>query len=215
MQRIPLAHWFRKTTVWNRSCVNNKALKVWKMPHIFFTEICTNPFLVKLWKGQCLCNQWCLLVCRGNNKSKNKDLMSLVGCVLVYRYTKEQNINELHHNSMYGYENNRNSPVYRYTRKAPFRGCLLLSDFQDDGQALTQWRVPYWRMSLYRKRPEHQSKLTIFICNYIFVSFCQGLIGSPQCAFLGLWSLEELCYKLHVTLLTSLTVNFANILSNL
>ena len=41
------------------------------------------------------------------------------GCVLVYRYTKERNINELHHNSMYGCENNRNSPVYRYTRTAP------------------------------------------------------------------------------------------------
>ena len=41
------------------------------------------------------------------------------GCVLVYWYTKERNINELRHNSMYGYENNRNSPVYRYTRKAP------------------------------------------------------------------------------------------------
>ena len=41
------------------------------------------------------------------------------GCVLVYRYTKERNINELRHNSMYGHENNRNSPVYRYTRTAP------------------------------------------------------------------------------------------------
>ena len=34
---------------------------------------------------------------------------TLWGCVLVYRYTKERNINELRHNSMYGYENNRNS----------------------------------------------------------------------------------------------------------
>ena len=42
-----------------------------------------------------------------------------MGCVLVYRYTKERNINELCHNSMYGYENNRNSPVYWYTRTAP------------------------------------------------------------------------------------------------
>ena len=42
-----------------------------------------------------------------------------LGCVLVYRYTKEPNINELRHNSMYGYENNRYSPVYRYTRTAP------------------------------------------------------------------------------------------------
>ena len=41
------------------------------------------------------------------------------GCILVYRYTKEGNINELRHNSMYGYENNRNSLVYRYTRTAP------------------------------------------------------------------------------------------------
>ena len=41
------------------------------------------------------------------------------GCVLVYRYTKERNINEMRHNSVYGYENNRNSPVYRYTRTAP------------------------------------------------------------------------------------------------
>ena len=41
------------------------------------------------------------------------------GCVLVYRYTKEGNINELRHNSMYGYENKRNSLVYRYTRTAP------------------------------------------------------------------------------------------------
>ena len=37
----------------------------------------------------------------------------------MYRYTKERNINELCHNSMYGYENNRNSPMYRYTRTAP------------------------------------------------------------------------------------------------
>ena len=173
MRRIPLDHWLRKTTVWNRSCVNNKALKVWKMPPIFCTKICTNPFSVKLWKGQCFCTQRCLLVCRGNNKSKNKNLISLVAL------------------------------------------SILLSDFQDDGQALTQWRVPYWRMSLYRKRPEHQSKLTIFICTIFLLVFCQGLIDSPQCTFLGLWSLEELCYKLHVTLLTSLTVNFANILSNL
>ena len=41
------------------------------------------------------------------------------GCVLVYRYTKEGNTNELRHNSMYGYENKRNSLVYRYTRTAP------------------------------------------------------------------------------------------------
>ena len=46
-------------------------------------------------------------------------LVTNQGCVLVYRYTKERNINELRHNSMYGYENNRNSPVYRYTRTAP------------------------------------------------------------------------------------------------
>ena len=39
------------------------------------------------------------------------------GCVLVYRYTKERNIDEL-----CGYENNRNSPVYRYTRTAPIHG---------------------------------------------------------------------------------------------
>ena len=45
---------------------------------------------------------------------------SLLGCVLVYRYSKEGNINELRHNSMYGYENKRNSLVYRYTRTAPF-----------------------------------------------------------------------------------------------
>ena len=37
----------------------------------------------------------------------------------MYRYTKEGNINELRHKSMYGYENNRNSLVYRYTRTAP------------------------------------------------------------------------------------------------
>ena len=37
----------------------------------------------------------------------------------MYRYTKERNINELYHNSIYEYENNRNSPVYRYTRTAP------------------------------------------------------------------------------------------------
>ena len=33
-----------------------------------------------------------------------------MGCVLLYRYTKEQNINKLRQDSMYGYENNRNSP---------------------------------------------------------------------------------------------------------
>ena len=43
----------------------------------------------------------------------------LLGCVLVYRYTKERNSYKLRHNSMYGYENNRNSPVYQYTRTAP------------------------------------------------------------------------------------------------
>ena len=47
----------------------------------------------------------------------------LMGCVLVCRYTKERNINELRHNSIYGYENNRNSPVYQYTRTAPFDAC--------------------------------------------------------------------------------------------
>ena len=47
-------------------------------------------------------------------------LKPLAGCVLVYRYTKERNVNELRHNSMYGYENDRNSPVYWYTRTAPF-----------------------------------------------------------------------------------------------
>ena len=46
-------------------------------------------------------------------------LNGLIGCILVYRYTKEGNINELRHNSMYGYENNKNSLVYRYTRTAP------------------------------------------------------------------------------------------------
>ena len=53
----------------------------------------------------------------------------LTGCVLVYRYTKERNINELRHNSMYGCENKRNSPVYRYTRTAPayFSGHSFLT----------------------------------------------------------------------------------------
>ena len=50
------------------------------------------------------------------------------GCVLVYRYTKERNINELRHNSMYGYENNRNSLVCRYTRTAP-NNCHDQDDF--------------------------------------------------------------------------------------
>ena len=40
----------------------------------------------------------------------------------MYRFTKEGNINELRHNSMYGYENKRNSLVYRYTRTAPKKG---------------------------------------------------------------------------------------------
>ena len=53
----------------------------------------------------------------------------ILGCVLVYRYTKQRNINELRHNSMYGYENNRNSPVYRYTRTAPNFGVLVLCNF--------------------------------------------------------------------------------------
>ena len=42
-----------------------------------------------------------------------------MGCVLLYQYTKEWNINELRQDSMYGYENNRNSPMYRYIRTAP------------------------------------------------------------------------------------------------
>ena len=53
------------------------------------------------------------------------------GCVLVYRYTKEGNINELRHNSMYGYENKRNSLVYRYTRTAP-HNLTSLSSLLDD-----------------------------------------------------------------------------------
>ena len=58
-------------------------------------------------------------------KASQKHLMYLLitysvilGCVCVYRYEKERNINELCHNSTYGYENNRNSPVYRCTRTA-------------------------------------------------------------------------------------------------
>ena len=47
-----------------------------------------------------------------------------MGCVLVYRYTKEGNINELRHNSIYGYENKRNSLVYRYTRAGLFKAGL-------------------------------------------------------------------------------------------
>ena len=53
---------------------------------------------------------------------------SLMFRSFVYRYTrtqptKERNVNELRHNSMYGYENNRNSPVCRYTRTAPTQPC--------------------------------------------------------------------------------------------
>ena len=48
----------------------------------------------------------------------------LLGRVLVYRYTKEGNINKLRHNSMYGYENERNSLVYPYTRTAPAFGSI-------------------------------------------------------------------------------------------
>ena len=58
-----------------------------------------------------------------NSMKRNENLPTevfyLVGCVLVYRYTKDRNINELRHNSMYGYENNKNSPLYWYTRTAP------------------------------------------------------------------------------------------------
>ena len=50
---------------------------------------------------------------------------ALIGCVLVYRYTKKGNINELRHKSMYGYENNRNSLVYRYTRTAPVNPTFM------------------------------------------------------------------------------------------
>ena len=52
-------------------------------------------------------------------------------CVLVYRYTKEGNINELRHNSMYGYENNRNSLVYRYTRTAPLKSMHSMQAVTD------------------------------------------------------------------------------------
>ena len=58
-----------------------------------------------------------------NSMKRNENLPTevfyLVGCVLVYRYTKDRNINELRHNSMYGYEKNKNSPLYWYTRTAP------------------------------------------------------------------------------------------------
>ena len=62
------------------------------------------------------CNS--LFGCVFKNENRLR-ILAKSGCVLVYRYTKERNINELRHNSMYGYENNRNSPVYRYTRTAP------------------------------------------------------------------------------------------------
>ena len=53
------------------------------------------------------------------NENLPTEVFDLVGCVLVYRYTKDRNINELRHNSMYGYEKNKNSPLYWYTRTAP------------------------------------------------------------------------------------------------
>ena len=53
------------------------------------------------------------------NENLPTEVFYLVGCVLVYRYTKDRNINELRHNSMYGYEKNKNSPLYWYTRTAP------------------------------------------------------------------------------------------------
>ena len=55
--------------------------------------------------------------------------VKIIDCILVYRYTKEGNINELRHNSMYGYQNNRNSLVYRYTRTAPDNFPNLTYDF--------------------------------------------------------------------------------------
>ena len=59
----------------------------------------------------------------------------------MYRYTKERNINELRHNSMYGYENNRNSPVYRYTRTAP-KNTFVVAFTTNDRQVYLFSRFP-------------------------------------------------------------------------
>ena len=59
-----------------------------------------------------------------NSMKRNENLPTevfyLVGCVLVYRYTKDRNINELRHNSMYGYENDKNSPLVLVHQDSPY-----------------------------------------------------------------------------------------------
>ena len=67
----------------------------------------------------------------------------------MYRYTKEGNNNELRHKSMYGYENNRNSLVYWYTRTAPQLLCSLCHFYLLDSVCY-QYRgakIKYLRMS--------------------------------------------------------------------
>ena len=78
----------------------------------------------------------------------------------MYRYTKERNINELHHNSMYGYENNRNSPVYRYTRTAPlfYRADLELSQYLI---SVFCFRLHYWKLLMHVKKFGQWSKLRV------------------------------------------------------
>ena len=69
------------------------------------------------------------------------------GCVLVYRYTKEGNINELRHNSMYGYENKRNSLVYRYTRTAPILETLADNVFNENICKIGHISCPWQQLS--------------------------------------------------------------------
>ena len=79
---------------------------------------------------------------RLGDQDKLRDHEREIGCVLVYRYTKEGNNNELRHNSMYGYENKRNSLVYRYTRTAPGNLTPWNTDLDHFRVAPLHYRLP-------------------------------------------------------------------------
>ena len=66
-----------------------------------------------------------------------RKLLFVRGCVIVYRYTEERNINELRHNSMYGYEK-PGQPLVRQHKFFPPLLYVLIS--QNVGELLHHGR---------------------------------------------------------------------------
>ena len=109
-------------------------------------------------------------------KASQKHLMYLLityrvilGCVFAYRYAKERNINELRHNCMYGYENNRNSPVYRYTRTTPNFVRELMN------KLAMKTKNPAWSLK-YERGPYNQ--LQHYLHKYKTYCLIVGIMGS-------------------------------------